>query len=254
MKKTTKLETLVIMYKVTKEGDFDLQKQTSFFVTLHSTGMDGSTLTRDEVFDLLDFCILAKDKPVFEQQMVLDYHKALTFTLNEARRQKPLTETFIHQVGALVAKNTGIKSKSVFHIFDSTKGDYRFLSLFIGAHSFPRGEKIPALMKELISDVNAGLESAQTFNQKCELAFEFFYRLLTIRPYADANDRTCILLMNYILAWFDLPIFYIFKNRKDALFQAFEGTYRSNDMSIFFDFMYMQYRRFIRADLRVNEE
>ena len=249
-KQINKLEDLVSEYKRTMQGQVNLEKLTCFAITYHSTAIEGSTLTEGQVYNLLDLDIPAKNKPFSEQQMVIDHQKALVFTLNKAKEKAPITETLIKEIGALAVKNTGSIYHTALGTFDSTKGDYRLLNVFAGARRFPDSSKVPTLMKMLVSEINAKISTAQTFNQKCELAFDIHYRFVSIHPFADGNGRTTRLLMNYILAMFDLPIFYVFKSSRISYIQALERAREIDNPAVFYNFMYRQYQKFIEKELK----
>jgi Fic family protein len=202
------------------------------------------------VYNLLDLDIPAKNKPFTEQQMVIDHQKALIFTLNEAKERTTLTEPLIRQIGALVVKNTGSIYSTALGTFDSTCGEYRLLNMFAGARHFPDSTKVPALMKTLVSEINDKIGKVQTFSQKCELAFELHYRFVSIHPFADGNGRTSRLFMNYILAMSELPIFYVFKSSRIPYIQALEKARTTDNMTVFCDFMYKQYQKFLEKDLK----
>ncbi|MDR2679777.1 MAG: Fic family protein [Tannerella sp.] len=250
MNKIEKLETLVTEYRQKMQGQVNLEKFTYYTVTWHSTAIEGSTLTEGQVYNLLDLDMPAKNKPFTEQQMVIDHQKALIFTLNKAKGRAPLTETLIREIGALVVKNTGSAYSTALGEFDGTKGDYRLLNVFAGARSFPDSAKVPVLMKTLVSEINAKIPAAKTFSQRCELAFELHFRFVSIHPFADGNGRTGRLLMNYILALFDLPVFYVFRSSRTSYIQALEKARTAGNIACFNDFMYRQYQKFLEKDLR----
>ena len=250
MNKINKLEALVKEYRRVMQGQVALEKLTYYAVTYHSTAIEGSTLTEGQVYNLLDLDIPAKNKPFTEQQMVIDHQKALVFTLIKAKEKAPITETLIKEIGALVMKNTGSIYSTALGAFDSTKGDYRLLNVFAGARRFPDSTKVPALMKTLVNEISAKIPNAKTFNQKCELAFELHYRFVSIHPFADGNGRTSRLLMNYILMFFDLPIFYVFKSSRISYIQVLEKTRTTDNITLFNDFMYRQYQKFIEKEIK----
>ena len=250
-KQIDKLESLISKYKNTMQGQFDLEKMTYYAITYHSTAIEGSTLTEGQVYNLLDLDIPAKNKPFAEQQMVVDHQKALVFTLNKVKEKGLITETLIKEIGALVVKNTGSVYNTALGTFDSTKGDYRLLNVFAGTRRFPDSRKVPALMKTLVNEINAQINNAQTFSQKCELAFELHYRFVSIHPFADGNGRTTRLLMNYVLAMFDLPIFYVFKGSRIPYIQALERAREIDNPVVFYNFMYRQYLKFIEKELKM---
>jgi len=245
-----KLENLVSEYKRIMQGQVNLEKLTCYAVTYHSTAIEGSTLTEGQVYNLLDLDIPAKNKPFTEQQMVIDHQKALVFTINKAKEKTPITETLIKEIGALVVKNTGSIYNTVLGTFDSTKGDYRLLNVFAGSKRFPDSSKIAALMTILVKEVNERIGTVSTFSQKCELAFETHFRFVSIHPFADGNGRTSRLLMNYILALFDLPIFYVFRSSRISYIQALERARETGNITVFNNFLYRQYQKFIEKELK----
>jgi Fic family protein len=237
-KQINKLENLVSEYKWIMQGQVNLEKLTAYAITYHSTAIEGSTLTEGQVYNLLDLDIPANNKPFSEQQMVIDHQKALVFTLKKAKEKALVSETLIKEIEALVVKNTGKVYNTILGTFDSAKGDYRLLNVFAGTRRFPDSSKVVALMKSLVSEINAKISEVQTFEQKCELAFEIHYRFVSIHPFADGNGRTSRLLMNYILTMFDLPICYVFKSSRISYIQALERARTTNNPTVFYNFMY----------------
>jgi Fic family protein len=249
-KQIKNLENLVSEYRRVMKGQVNLEKLTYYAITYHSTAIEGSTLTEGQVYNLLDLDIPAKNKPFTEQQMVIDHQKALVFMLNQAKERLPITEALIKEIGALVVKNTGSSYNTILGTFDSTKGDYRLLNVFAGSRRFSDSTKVAVLMKTLVKEINDKVGMVKTFNQKCELAFELHYRFVSIHPFADGNGRTSRLLMNYILTMFDLPIFYVFKNNRISYIQALERARETENLAIFYNFMYRQYQKFIEKELK----
>ncbi|MDR0604965.1 MAG: Fic family protein [Bacteroidales bacterium] len=245
-----KLEKLVTDYLYKIQGQIDMEKFTYYAISYHSTVIEGCTLTEGEVYNLLDLDIPAKNKPFTEQQMVIDHHKALIYTLNVAKQKQLLTENFIREIGGMVVKNTGSIYNTALGSFDSTKGDYRLVNVHAGAHYFPNYTKVPILMKSLVEDVNRKLIKQTTFEEKCELAFEAHFLFVSIHPFADGNGRTSRLLMNYILSMLDLPIFYVFKNNRISYIQALERARKTNNNNIFYNFMFRQYQKFIEKEIK----
>ena len=94
------------------------------------------------------------------------------------------------------------------------------------------------------------MDTVDTFREKLELAFEVHYRFVSIHPFVDGNGRTSRLLMNYILAIFDLPIFYVFKSNRIPYIKALERARETKNNAIFYNFMYRQYQKFIEKELK----
>jgi Fic family protein len=248
--KINKLEKLVADYRKATRGQIDLEKYTCYAITYHSTAIEGSTLTEGQVYNLLDQDIPAKNKSFTEQQMVIDHQKALVHTLNIAKEKQPLTESFIHAIGGMVMRNTSSAYNTALGTFDGTNGEYRLLNVFAGARRFPDSAKVPALMKSFVEEVNKRFVKALTFKEKCEAAFYAHYQFVTIHPFADGNGRTSRLLMNYILAAFDLPIFYVYKSNRISYIQALERARETGNTTVFYNFMFRQYKKFLEKEIK----
>ena len=250
MKNINKLEKLVDNYVQTTNGQVDMKKFTCYAITYHSTAIEGSTLTEGQVYNLLDQDIPAKNKPFSEQQMVIDHQKALVYTLNKASEKKPLTESFIKEIGGMVVKNTGSIYSTALGMFDSTRGDYRLVNVHAGARTFPNYSKVPDLMKSFVEATNRQIAETKTFQQQCEAAFYAHFQFVSIHPFADGNGRTSRLLMNYILSCFNLPIFFVYKSNRISYIQALEKARETDNLQYFYNFMFGQYIKFLEKEIK----
>jgi Fic family protein len=250
MEDINKLEKLVADYVQATRGQVDMKKFTYYAITHHSTAIEGSTLTEGQVYNLLDHDMPAKNKPFSEQQMVIDHQKALLYTINRASEKKPLTEHFIKEIGGMTVKNTGSIYSTALGTFDSTRGDYRLVNVHAGARTFPNYSKVPDLMKSFVETANRQITEANTFQQKCEAAFHAHFRFVSIHPFADGNGRTSRLIMNYILAIFDLPVFYVYKSSRISYIQALEKARETDNLQPFYSFMFGQYKKFLEKEIK----
>ncbi|MDR0738014.1 MAG: Fic family protein [Prevotellaceae bacterium] len=250
MENINKLEKLVTNYVQASRGQVDMKKFTYYAITYHSTAIEGSTLTEGQVYNLLDQDIPTKNKPFSEQQMVIDHQKALVYTLNKVSEKKPLTERFIQEIGGMVVKNTGSIYSTALGTFDSTRGDYRLVNVHAGARTFTNYSKVPGLMKSFVKATNKQIAEAKTFQQKCEAAFYAHFQLVSIHPFADGNGRTSRLIMNYILAAFDLPVFYVYKSSRISYIQALEKARETDNLQPFYNFMFGQYKKFLEKEIK----
>jgi Fic family protein len=242
-------EQLVKEYNRLIVGQVDVKKYTCYSISYHSTAIEGSTLSESQVFDLLENDITAKNKPFSHHLMVIDHHKALEYILKYAKDKQPLTQHFIQYIGGMVVKNTGAEYNVAVGSFDSTKGDIRLLNVRAGSRSFPNYTKVPDLLKKLIFDTQTEMKTAKTFREKCELAFRLHFRFVSIHPFVDGNGRASRLLMNYILAYFNLPVFFVFKENRTAYINALETARGSEDETIFYKFMFRQYSKFLKKEI-----
>jgi len=77
---------------------------------------------------------------------------------------------------------------------------------------------------------------------------------LSIHPFYDGNGRTSRLLMNYIQAFYDLPIAIVHSNAKAEYIQSLVDTRKKNDIQIFRDFMVSEYTALLENEIRKYEE
>ncbi|MDR2839804.1 MAG: Fic family protein [Paludibacter sp.] len=244
-----RVELLTKEYKRLMAGQVDLEKYTYYSITYHSTVIEGSTLTESQVFDLLENDFTAKNKPFSHHLMVIDHHKALEFLLEYAEKKQPVNLQFIQKIGGMVVQNTGAQYNVAVGSFDSTKGDLRLLNVRAGSRSFPSHSKVPDLLNKLIAETQKEMQTVKTFREKCELAFRLHFRFVSIHPFADGNGRTSRLLMNYILAYFNLPVFFVFKENRRAYITALETARENENDSVFYNFMFKQYEKFLKKEI-----
>ena len=101
------------------------RKEILYFLTYHSTSIEGSSVTQEDTRRLLDEDITAKGKPLERSLMVKDHHAALQFTLENARAKKTITLEIIQTIAGLVLKNTGKVHNTALGNIDSSKGAFR---------------------------------------------------------------------------------------------------------------------------------
>jgi len=70
-----------------------------------------------------------------------------------------------------------------------------------------------------------------------------------IHPFEDRNGRTSRLLMNYIQSWYNLPLSIVFKQDRIKYVEALESARNKEDITIFYQFMYGQYRKFLKLEI-----
>ena len=73
--------------KLKAEYIFDSQRFNSYFVTYHSTGLEGSTLTKVDTDLLLERGLIPYRKPANHLLMVDDHYKTLNFVLERAKKK-----------------------------------------------------------------------------------------------------------------------------------------------------------------------
>jgi hypothetical protein len=56
--------------------------------------------------------------------------------------------------------------------------------------------------------------------------------------------------MNYILAAFDLPVFYVYKSSRISYIQALEKARETDNLQPFYSFMFGQYKKFLEKEIK----
>lgn len=254
MIKINEIETLAKQLKLNAKKTLDFNKYTWYSITHHSTFIEGSTLSESQVINLLEYGKTAQNKPFGHHLMVTDYYNALNHIIGLAQNPPTITIRHIRQIGAMVMKNTGGPVSAMGGNYNTANGDLRLGSVRAGTRQFPSYSKVGPMLKELCEMINTGIKNAKSFEDKCKLAFDVHFVFVSIHPFGDGNGRTARLLMNYIQELFDLPLGIVFKNDKIKYINALEAARKAENNAPFYKFMFSQYAKFIKKEIRETEE
>lgn len=220
----------------------------------HSTRIEGSTLTEVEAQVLINEGKTPNGKPLEESLMVTDHHAALLFTLVNARGQKALTVSLLQQINALVMKSTGKTYNTMLGVVDSKTGAFRKGNVTAGISYFPNFDKVERLTTELVQKINSAMGGQLSVAEQLNLSFDAHFNLVSIHPYNDGNGRTSRLLMNYIQAWYKLPLAIVHSENKAVYIQALVDTREKQDVQVFRDFMLSEYASMLTQEIKKFEE
>jgi Fic family protein len=243
------LQLLINEFNLLSKGTVDFNKYTWYSLTHHSTAIEGSTLSGSQVINLLEYGKPANNKPFEHHLMVKDYFNALQFVIEAAQKKSEITPAFISKIGSLVMQNTGCEINAIAGTYNTAMGEFRKGSVRAGTRLFPDYSKVPALIKNLCNHANNELKTAKTFEKQCNLAFEIHFLFVSAHPFGDGNGRTARLLMNYIQAYFGLPLSVVFKSDRISYINALEATRKTEKLATFFRFMYNQYAKFLKSEI-----
>lgn len=243
------VETLVNDFQKRSKGVVDFNKYSYYAITHHSTSIEGSTLTESQVINLLDYGKPAANKPFEHHSMVVDYFHALQFVIAEAENKRPMSMKFIQEIASKAMKNTGSEVNTVLGNYNIAKGEFRLSTVRAGMRTFPDYKKVPEMMSRLCVETNEKLKTARTFEEKCNLAFQVHFQFVSIHPFGDGNGRTSRLLMNYIQAWFGLPLSIVYKQDRIRYINALEAAREKESEEPFLNFMYSQYSKFLKKEI-----
>lgn len=243
------LQDLINQYQTLASGVIDFEKYAYYAATHHSTAIEGSTLTASQVIKLLEDGKPVADKPFEHHQMVVDHYQAMKFIVEEAVKKRALSPAFLQEIGAKVMHSTGNVYNNILGSFDVSKGEFRLASVRAGTRAFPDAKKVPTLITKFCDEINIGLQTVQTLQEKCDLAFKAHFDLISIHPFGDGNGRTSRLLTNYIQAYFGLPLSTVFKQDRIKYINALESARKRDTLEPFLQFMMRQYKKFLKEEI-----
>lgn len=215
----------------------------------HSTRIEGSTLTEVEAQVLITEGRTPNGKPLDDSLMVKDHHSALLFTLQAAKSKTTLTKELIQQINALVMKSTGKTYNTVFGTIDAATGAFRKGNVSAGNTYFPNYDKVEFLTERLVTLLAEGLQRPFSVDDQLNLSFDAHYHLVAIHPFYDGNGRTSRLLMNFIQAWYDLPLAIVYSENKAAYIEAIIQTKDTEEPEHFRQFMRGEYKALLQEEI-----
>jgi Fic family protein len=225
------------------------EKFSLYAITHHSIFIEGSTLTEIETRLLLEEGLTPKGKPLVHSLMTKDHFNALNFVLAAAKSKRLVDESFIREINAQVLQNTGAVYNTVLGTVDSSKGVYRLNNVSAGGRYFVNYAQVPKLTNTLAIEIQERLANVQSIEDQLMLSFDAHFDLVSIHPFYDGNGRTSRLLMNFIQAYFNLPLALVFKEDKAEYFEALEATRDNEDLSYFRNFMCAQYQKYLKSEI-----
>jgi len=248
------MESLIAKYKSLKLTDvLHYEKFNLISISHHSTKIEGSTLTELEAQILLDNGLTPKGKPVNDTLMVTDHFKALHFVIDKARIKTSLSTELIKEINSYVMKSTGGVYNTALGGIDASKGMFRKGNVTAGVSYFPNYDKVEKLTNELVAFISAKMNEDLTIDEKLDLSFDAHFNLVSIHPFYDGNGRTSRLLMNYIQAFYDIPLAIVNSEDKQEYIQSLIDTRKEENIQIFRDFMRSQYEQFLLKEIEKFE-
>jgi Fic family protein len=249
------MESLITKYKSLGISDvLHYEKFNLISISHHSTKIEGSTLTELETQILLDDGLTPKGKPVNDTLMVTDHFKALHFIIGKARNKTLVSVELIKEINSYVMKSTGGIYNTILGEVDASKGMFRKGNVTGGSSYFPNYDKVERLTNELVMCINKQNNSDLSVDEKLNLSFDSHFALVSIHPFYDGNGRTSRLLMNYIQAFYGLPLAIVNSEDKQEYIQALIDTREKEDIGIFRNFMKNQYETYLSNEIKKFED
>ena len=246
------IESLVKEYNDLKVADLiDYQKFYLYSIISHSTAIEGSTLTEAETQILLDEGLTAKGKSLVHHLMNEDLRNAYNDAFQKAMKKSLVTPDLLNELSSLVMRSTGSVYNGINGQWDSSKGDVRLhgVTAGFGGKSYVNFKKVPELIEQLCTEINARLQKVNTLKEIYLLSFDAHLNLVTIHPWGDGNGRMARLIMNYIQFYHQQIPSKIFREDKGDYIQSLRTSQDSNNPEAFRSFMLAQTIKLLKEEI-----
>lgn len=234
-------------------SQIDYDKFYLYSIIVHSTAIEGSTVTELEAQLLFDEGITSNKRTVVEQMMNLDLKVAYEYGREWIKRHEPVTIEWLIKLASKVMARTGSKYHSMGGDFPAAKGELRKLNVTagLGGKSYLSYLKVPERLAAFCKELNKR-RKAIDLSDICavyDLSFWAHYELVTIHPWADGNGRTSRLLMNLLQMEFGMLPIKVLKEDKATYIQALIDTREKEDIGIFQNCMAELHVQHLKADI-----
>ena len=234
-------------------SQIDYDKFYLYSIIVHSTAIEGSTVTEVEAQLLFDEGITSNKRTMVEQMMNLDLKVAYEYGREWIKRHEPITVDWLVALASKVMARTGGEYHSMGGDFSAAKGELRKLNVTagIGGKSYMSYQKVPAKLAAFCEELNKRRKAIDPTDVCAvyDLSFWAHYELVTIHPWADGNGRTSRLLMNLLQKEFDVLPTKVLKEDKATYIQALIDTREAEDIALFQNCMAQLHAQHLRTDI-----
>ena len=234
-------------------SQIDYDKFCLYSIIVHSTAIEGSTVTEVEAQLLFDEGITSSKRTVVEQMMNLDLKVAYEYGREWIKRHEPITVDWLIILASKVMARTGSEYSALGGNFSAAKGELRKLNVSagLGGKSYMSYLKVPERLAVFCEELNKRRKAVDPTDVCAvyDLSFWAHYELVTIHPWADGNGRTSRLLMNLLQWEFGVLPTKVLKEDKATYIQALIDTREVEDISIFQNCMAILHAQHLRADI-----
>ena len=227
-------------------SQIDYDKFYLYSIIVHSTAIEGSTVTEVEAQLLFDEGITSNKRTVVEQMMNLDLKVAYEYG-------REWIKEWLIKLASKVMARTGSEYHSMGGDFSAAKGELRKLNVTagLGGKSYLSYLKVPERLAAFCKELNKRRKAIDP-SDICavyDLSFWAHYELVTIHPWADGNGRTSRLLMNLLQMEFGVLPVKVLKEDKATYIQALIDTREKEDIGIFQDCMAELHAQHLKTDI-----
>lgn len=234
-------------------SQIDYDKFYLYSIIVHSTAIEGSTVTEVEAQLLFDEGITSSKRTMMEQMMNLDLKTAYEYGREWIKRHEPITVDWLITLASKVMAHTGSEYSAMGGDFSAAKGELRKLNVTAGiaGKSYMSYLKVPESLASFCEELNKRRQAVNA-NDPCaiyDLSFWAHYELVTIHPWADGNGRTSRLLMNLLQMEFNVLPTKVLKEDKATYIQALIDTREKEDITIFQNCMADLHAQHLQTDI-----
>lgn len=181
--------------------------------TYNSNAIEGSTITLDETYAILEGKITIGGKSTKEYLDTVNHASAFDFLLKVIKENYEFDERLIKEIHSIVLSNDV-----------NNRGVYRKVPVRVGGHTPTDALNVPIEMRALI----------QKYNEKndthlIEKIAKFHLEFETIHPFIDGNGRTGRLLLNFELMRNGYPPINIKFEDRERYYKCFESYHKTGE-------------------------
>ena len=236
---------------ISEQLDYD--KFYLYSIIVHSTAIEGSTVTEVEAQLLFDEGITSSKRTMVEQQMNLDLKAAYEYGREWIKRHEPINVDWLVTLASKVMAHTGSEYSAIGGDFSAAKGELRKLNVSagVGGKSYLSYLKVPERLTAFCEELNRRRKAVDPTDicAVYDLSFWAHYELVTIHPWADGNGRTCRLLMNLLQMEFGVLPTKVLIEDKATYIQALIDTREAEDITIFQNCMTRLHIQHLKTDI-----
>ena len=234
-------------------SQIDYDKFYLYSIIVHSTAIEGSTVTEVEAQLLFDEGITSSKRTMLEQLMNLDLKDAYDYGREWIKRHEPITIDWLVTLASKVMARTGSEYSVMGGNFSAAKGELRKLNVSAGpgGKSYMSYLKVPKRLAAFCDELNQRRKAIDPTDVCAvyDLSFWAHYELVTIHPWADGNGRTCRLLMNLLQWEFGVLPTKVLIEDKASYIQALIDTREAGDIAIFQNYMATLHAQHLQTDI-----
>lgn len=236
---------------ISEQIDYD--KFYLYSIIVHSTAIEGSTVTEVEAQLLFDEGITSSKRTMQEQQMNLDLKVAYEYGREWIKQHSPITVDWLILLASKVMARTGSEYSAIGGNFSAAKGELRKLNVSagIGGKSYMSYLKVQERLAAFCDELNRRRKAINPTDVCAiyDLSFWAHYELVTIHPWADGNGRTSRLLMNLLQMEFGVLPSKVLKEDKATYLQSLIDTREKEDITIFQNCMVSLHIQHLKNDI-----